>query len=110
MEKIELEYGDGIVIDPCYIKLVNDGFGGNNIRFDALKLEKVLHEGDDGSFLVEIEGGGEIEEVGCDSGRIWLMTAEFDCEVTVDSGLSGHIVLRKRGKGLQEVSIINEDV
>lgn len=90
MEKIKLEMGDAIIIDPCYIKQVK--YGGE-MRFDALKHEKTLHEGDDGEFEIKLASGSRY--VGCDSGRIWLMTSEFGCDIEVDSGLSGHIILRK---------------
>lgn len=86
MEKIK--YKQKLVCDPCYIKQVK--CAGEN-RFDALKHVKTLHEGDDGCF--EVRFRGEKALLGVDSGRIWVMVAEFDCEVEIDSGLSGHLVL-----------------
>lgn len=93
MEKISLEMGDAIIIDPCYIKKVSCDFDPSEMRFDALKHEKTLHEGGDGEFEIKLASGSRY--VGCDSGRIWLMTSEFGCDVEVDSGFSGYILLRK---------------
>lgn len=88
MKTIQMEYKQLLVIDPCYIKSVK-GFGEN--RFDALKLVRVLHDGDDGVYRVYYPNGKA--ELGVDSGRLWVLQAEFECEVEVDSGLSGHLVL-----------------
>lgn len=85
METIELKYGDTLIVDPCYIKNVYVNLGGQ-ARFDALKLEKVLHDGDDGEF--EVEYADKSFVLGVDSGRIWALKAEFGCYVTLDSNFS----------------------
>lgn len=90
MTTIKLNYQDLLIVDPCYIKNVKT-FGEQ--RFDALKLVNVLHEGDDGEYPIELASG--CKWLGVDSGRIWELMAEFECEVEVDSGMSGHIVVRK---------------
>ena len=90
MSTIKLNYQDLLIVDPCYIKEVKSG---GEQRFDALKLVDVLHEGDDGYYPIELASG--CKWIGVDSGRIWALMAEFDCEVEVDSGASGHIVVRK---------------
>lgn len=81
MKKITLNYQDILIIDPCYINNVSLDIGGQ-AKFDLLKLEKVLHEGDDGQF--EVGYKGHKFNLGADSGRIWAMSAETDCEVTID--------------------------
>ena len=87
---IKLNYQDILIVDPCYIKDVKTS---GEQRFDALKLVQVLHEGDDGEYPIELASGAKW--LGVDSGRLWELMAEFGCEVEVDSGLSGHIVVRK---------------
>ena len=91
METIQLNYKDTLIVDPCYIKNVTTTLGGQ-ARFDALKLEKVLHEGDDGELSVEYQG--KHYSLGVDSGRIWAMKAEFECEITLDAGFSGYAVVK----------------
>lgn len=94
METIKLNYQDILVCDPGYIKNVSCTYGDTKEkRFDALKLIEVLHEGDDGEYEIETADGAKF--LGVDSGRIWKLMAEFDCEVLIDSGLSGYIVARK---------------
>lgn len=90
MKTIKLDYLDLLVCDPCYIKGVK--CGGEN-RFDALKCVETLHDGDDGEYGVKTAGGTHY--LGVDSGRIWVMQAEFGCEVEIDSGLSGHLVIKQ---------------
>ena len=92
METVSLKCGDTLIVDPCYIKNVSDSLGGQ-ARFDALKLEKVLHDGDDGVF--EINYDGKNYTLGVDSGRIWAMRAEFECSVTLGAGYSGFATIRK---------------
>lgn len=90
METIKLDYTDVLVCDPCYIKSVkSDG----EDRFDALKCVHTLHDGDDGEYGVKTTSGTHY--LGVDSGRIWIMRAEFGCEVEIDSGISGHLVIKK---------------
>lgn len=92
MTKVEVQRGDRIVIDPCYIKgVVSSG----KARFDALRCDKVLFEGSDGEYDV-IASNGELYSLGVDSGRIWELVAEFECEVEIDSGLSGHAVIKSK--------------
>ncbi len=90
MEMIKLNYLDLLICDPCYIKGVK--CRGEN-RFDALKCVETLHDGDDGCYVVKV--GDKETELGVDSGRIWVLQVEFGCEVEIDSGLSGHIVIKK---------------
>lgn len=102
---IELKYGELLVVDPCYIKNVSDGIDS---RFDALKLERVLHDGDDGEYAVKYNCSGDdwtTTYLGVDSGRLWVLRAEFDCEVEIDSGFSGHLVLPEH----TQVAIIDID-
>lgn len=89
METIKLNYKDYLVCDPCYIKEVRSG---ERTRFDALRCIEVLHDGDD--VETRVEWRGQEAWLGVDSGRIWAMQAEFDCEIDIDSGLSGHLVVR----------------
>lgn len=93
MGTIKLNYQDVIITDPCYIKRVSDRSG--TLRFDALKLIEVIHDGGDGEFPVETPDGTRY--LGVDSGRIWKLQTEFRCDVEIDSGLSGHIILRNDG-------------
>lgn len=86
---MKLNYNQILITDPCYIKMISDS--SNSPRFDALKLVKVLHEGDDGEYM--IKAGDEEEWLGVDSGRIWALQAQFDVEVEMDSGFSGHMVV-----------------
>ena len=83
MEDINLHYNDILVCDPCYIKSVES----NGVaRFDALKLVKEFSKGD-GDYPVKV--GDEVVILPVDSGRIWVMCAEFNCRVT----LSGDYVI-----------------
>lgn len=92
---VKVEYGDRLIVDPCYIKTIWTEFGENQkeVRFDMLRCEKVLHSGDDGEFPVEYNG--ETRYLGVDSGRIWQMVAEFDGFVEIDAGFSGYWLIRK---------------
>lgn len=87
IESVQLKYNDLLVIDPCYIKSVKDDSG--ELRFDALKCVKTLHEGDDGSYV--ISAGDTVELLGVDSGRIWVLRAEFDCTAELDAGFSRYL-------------------
>lgn len=89
METIKLEAGDKIIVDPCYIKSVKSH---GDLRFDALRTTQVLHDGGDGEFPVN--ANGKKYWLGVDSGRIWELTAEFSCDIEVDSGFSGHVIIR----------------
>ena len=88
MQNIKLDYGDYLVCDPCYIKSVKCG---GEYRFDALRCERVLHDGDDGEYRI-VGQNGDDAYLGVDSGRIWVMQAEFGVEVEMDAGLSGFMV------------------
>ena len=93
METIKLNYGDILICDCGYIKKVYCEWNGKQeLRFDGLKLVKVLHEGDDGCYMVK--AGDKVAELGVDSGRIWAMKAEFEITVEIDSGLSGYMVVK----------------
>ena len=93
METIKLNYGDILICDCGYIKKVYCEWNGEQeLRFDGLKLIKVLHEGDDGVYYVK--AGDKFKSLGVDSGRIWAMKAEFDITVEIDSGLSGYLVVK----------------
>lgn len=94
MEVIKVNDGDILIVDPCYIKTVWTEWGGEKeIRFDLLRCEKVLHEGDDGEFPVKYNG--ETRYLGVDSGRLWKMVADFDGYVELDAGLSGYWLIKK---------------
>ena len=98
MVTLKLEYGDILVVDPCYVKNVATKWDGQKEqRFDGLRCGKVLYSGDDGCFDVWNKDF-RLGSLGVDSGRIWAFVAEFEVEVEVDSGLSGHIVLRNKGE------------
>lgn len=92
---MRIKAGQYLIIDPCYIKKVTDG---SDIRYDALKLIKSW-DVDDGAYELVYSVDMEDErlscsgELGVDSGRIWLLRAEFDCEVETDSGFSGELVV-----------------
>lgn len=93
-EELHLKTGDYLVCDPCYI---NQVIAHDSLRFDALKHVKTLYTGDDGEqdfYLNE----DKIYTLGVDSGRIWLMCAEMDCTVKIDSGFSGHYVFSADSK------------
>lgn len=98
-----MNYGDILVTDPCYIKNVAYA---DKARFDALKLINTLHEGDDGCYIFKLrthigtpDEDTRLIELGVDSGRVWVLQAEFECTVTMDSGLSGHHHLTKAQLG-----------
>ena len=94
METINIEYGDILICDPGYIKFVGTEWSGElEPRFDLLRCEKVLHEGDDGVYSVEYNG--EKHELGVDSGRIWQMRADFGGTIQIDAGFSGYWLIRK---------------
>lgn len=80
--KIKLQADQILIVDPCYIKSVKDSWGDN--RYDALALGKVWSV-DDGSYSLVIEGVCEYEPLEVDSGRIWAVYAEFDCEIELSS-------------------------
>lgn len=86
MGLLKMVAGERLICDPCYIK--NVSYDGEP-RFDALKCVKVLHDGDDGEYVVSCP----IQEkaLGVDSGRIWVMEAEFDCDVEEECLLSGYM-------------------
>lgn len=86
METIKLKYNDLLIIDPCYIKHIK------NDRFDSLKHIKTIHEGDDGEYDIYVDGKFE-DSLGVDSGRIWVIQAEFNTEIEVDAGFSGYITI-----------------
>lgn len=111
MEEIKMNYGDRLIIDPCYIKFVKST-NGNTPRFDALRTERVLWDGEDGEFEIRHEDEGSFGSIGADSGRIWIMKAEFDITVDVGSGFSGHKVLtseRDKQLDLEKFSAISID-
>lgn len=87
MEELMVGAGDLIIIDPCYIKKVQDRYGSD--RYDALRCAKVLFDGDDGEYSIEANGT-HVCMLGVDSGRIWAFQAEFSCKVEIDAGLSGY--------------------
>lgn len=87
MQTIKMKPNDVLVIDPCYIKGVDDSI---STRFDALKLVRTLHEGDDGDYYVA-NNGYMLAELGVDSGRIWAMQVEFWCNVKIDAGPCGYL-------------------
>lgn len=92
---MKVNYKDTLIVDPCYIKNVTDSAG--DARFDALKHVKTLHDGDDGEYpitYVTDDGEEYTEWLGVDSGRIWMLQAEFDCDVEIDAGYSNYIVGR----------------
>lgn len=100
MKRIELKTNDLLIIDPCYIKHVGDKSG--EARYDALRNRAVIHDGDDGEFTVKV-ANHEFGCLGVDSGRIWVLQAEFDCYVDVDSGLSGEIHIESNGQDMDKV-------
>lgn len=107
--KIEVNYCDVLIVDPCYIKNVSTKSG--ETRFDALKLERVLHELGDGEIAI-VEDGFARAFLSCDSGRIWALRAEFDCEVELDCSECDYMV-RKAPFGREienlETYMENED-
>lgn len=88
---IKMNAGEWLICDPGYIKKVS--YAGE-LRFDALRCVKVLHEGDDG--IYEVITPYFSRYLGVDSGRIWVMRAEFDCEVEEDSGFSGYMKIPEK--------------
>lgn len=88
MKTIKLQYGDILVIDPCYIKSVKSC---GDLRFDGLKCVKTLYEGDDGCFDVYRGDEKMYEGLGVDSGRIWALVAEFEVDIELDAGYSGYV-------------------
>ena len=51
METIKLQYQDLLICDPCYIKAVKSN---NQLRYDALKHVKTIHEGSDGEYPIQL--------------------------------------------------------
>ena len=100
-----------LIIDPCYIKAVRYG---TEMRFDALK-QVATFNCDDGSYSVSAVIDGSREElgsIGVDSGRIWVLKAEFDCDVIEDSGFSGYILVNQKASDFEiecEVEDYDED-
>lgn len=92
MQKLKLEHGDYLVIDPCYIKSIQQSTG--QPRFDGLRLIKAFDTGD-GVFSVYVKNT-LADRIGVDSGRIWVLKAEFDVFVEIDSGCSGSIVVKSK--------------
>lgn len=106
METIKLNYGDILICDCGYIKEVSCEWNGEKeLRFDGLKLIKVLHEGDDGVYSVR--AGSKTADLGVDSGRIWAMMAEFEIEVEIDSGLSGYLVVKDTP--VEEIELLSQE-
>lgn len=98
MKTIKLTTNDLLVIDPCYIKRVKmpiayskdtDSYDYED-RFDGLKCVRTLLEGDDGFYEIYCSKD-YLGSIGVDSGRIWVLKAEFDVDVDVESGMSGVI-------------------
>ena len=50
-----------------------------------------------GNYIEQIKQNVDTKDLAdrLDSGRIWEMIAEFDCEVEIESGASGHIIIHK---------------
>lgn len=96
---MKMKYNDLLIIDPCYIKSVKNS---GEDRFDGLKCVKTLHEGDDGEYSVAVEDRA-IGFCGVDSGRIWVLRAEFDIEVELDNGLSPYCYIESNGKEPEKV-------
>ena len=91
---VKVEYGDILIVDPCYIKTVWTTYGEEKeVRFDLLRCKRVRHNGDDGCFPVK--HNGVTRYLGVDSGRIWEMEADFDGYVEIDAGMSGYWLIRK---------------
>lgn len=86
MDTIKLNCKDLLIIDPCYIKHIKDE------RFDSLKHIKTIHEGDDGVYDICIAGKYR-DSLGVDSGRLWVIQAEFDTELDIDAGFSGFVTI-----------------
>lgn len=89
---VKLKSKDLLIIDPCYIKRVGIYWNSEyEERFDALKHVKTLLEGDDGYYFININGNRH--KLGVDSGRIWILQAEFECDVALEVDLSGCILI-----------------
>ena len=103
MSKVKMKMGDLLIVDPGYIRSVKGDFGGpDEERFDGLKHVKTLHEGDDGEYEI-YHRDTKLGSLGVDSGRIWVLKAEFEIVVDVDSGLSGYFLIENTtGKDLDE--------
>ena len=97
--KIKMKYKDLLIADPGYIRSVRCM---DEDRYDGLKCVMTLHEGDDGYYEI-FSGDTSLGEVGVDSGRIWVMQAEFDIEVDIDSGLSGEIYIDSDREDTQQL-------
>lgn len=105
MSVLKLKTNDCLIIDPCYVKQVTSC---GNPRFDALRCVKVLHEGSDGCYGVELNSKLDWKGFICvDSGRIWVLKAEFDCEVEKDSGGSGFIKISGMSDGdIEKIKLV----
>lgn len=105
MANLHMNYGDLLIVDPCYIKNIStrwNGFVEN--RFDGLKCIKTLHEGDDGCYQISVNG--DIKELGVDSGRVWVLHAEFGVDVELEDGFSGHILIPKGEFQLDDIKLL----
>lgn len=109
-KNIKMNTYDLLIIDPCYIKHIRVSRDDNEDRFDGLKHLKTLHDGDDGEYGV-CDGNKPLGMLGVDSGRIWVLSAEFPVEVEVDSGFSGEIYLEnKTGKELTDEQLASFNI
>lgn len=100
MGTIKVKYEEMLVVDPGYIRDVKDRYG--EPRFDALKHVKTVSEAGDGLYLVKV--GDKKHELGVDSGRLWILKAEFDCDVTIDAGYSGYVRVPE-GVAIDEIKL-----
>lgn len=88
-DRVSLMAGDILICDPCYIKAVRHA---GYERHDAFTTHS-LYNGSDGEY--RFRAGDEYFDLGCDSGRVWAMRAEFDVELVIDSGFSGYHIATK---------------
>lgn len=95
---MQMKYKDLLVIDPCYIKSVKLK-GTDEQRFDGLKCVKTLHEGDDGVYKITTDKSNDtmLGFCGVDSGRIWVLKADFNIDVELDNGLSPYTFIESNG-------------
>lgn len=112
MKTINLNTGDWLIIDPCYIKGVYEQGETSYARYDGLRCVRVIHDGDDGMFDIDIKPTNGVPadyvyttitptstlDLGVDSGRIWLLKAEFPVTVVTSSGYSGEIAIKNPDK------------
>lgn len=85
-EDFEVEKGDILIIDPCYI--MNYSEVAECLVKDT---EKSLHAGD-GDYAVLVDNF-EICELGCDSGSVAVYKAIENCTIHSSAGFSGWCVL-----------------